>query len=68
MNRVQTVAKTLDVCIVCIKQCILHPNSNLLATLPLAELPAKKIPGGLELTIDTAAIPGGPSLYFELSR
>ena len=36
--------------------------------LPLAELPAKKIPGGLELTIDTAAIPGGPSLYFELSR
>ena len=28
----------------------------------------EEIPGGLELTIDTAAIPGGPSLYFELSR
>ena len=33
-----------------------------------AELPLKKISGGVEVTIDTAAIPGGPSLYFELSR
>lgn len=35
---------------------------------PLAELPLKKISGGVEVTINTAAIPGGPSLYFELSR
>ena len=35
---------------------------------PLAELPVKKISGGVEVTIDTAAIPNGPALYFELSR
>lgn len=34
----------------------------------LAELPLRRIPGGAELTVDTAAIPGGPSVFFELVK
>lgn len=34
----------------------------------LAELPLRRISGGAELTVDTAAIPGGPSVFFELVK